>query len=415
MAKETTFTKEGNDNLEENEKETETQENLTPKDKRRKREIIKNTIKEDSGLSFIKVCITVLTAVSMALISSKLTGFVNSLMLVALVSIGSAVMTEFYRIVLSLTSISAKKVVLPVTKFNPDGTTKEIQIESTQNEYELTNKETKETSLNSAQDNDKDKSSTIITTNDKNHSQTQDDSKTVIQSVKNYFQRSPMMKMALLFTVISLLTIGANYFITTHNEKGATVEHTSTTVHKTEAERLSDQEKEDIINSAVNESKEDKNGNNVTSDTSENNKDKNKEDKTSGSNDKSVDKDKNRDSSNDEKEKILTKETIVKEDSNKDLSTQVKDLKSQNNELKKRLEEIEKNSSKNNSDSQNVNSNNNSDAKLIKTLQDQISTLEGTIDSLQKQLDEMEEKLDDQQANSGGSQSYSKESNKSKK
>lgn len=413
MTKETTFKKEGNDNLEENEKETNTQENLTPKNKRRKREIIKNTIKEDSGLSFIKVCITVLTAVSMALISSKLTGFVNSLMLVALVSIGSAVMTEFYRIVLSLTSISAKKVVLPVTKFNSDGTTKEIQIESTQDEDELTNEETKETSLNSAQDNDKDKSSTIITTNDKNNSQTQDDSKTVIQSVKNYFQRSPMMKMALLFTVISLLTIGANYFITTHNEKGSTVEHTTTTVHKTEAERLSDQEKEDIINSAVNESKEDKNGNNVTSDTSENNKDKNKEDKTSGSNDKSVDK--NNDSNNEEKEKNLTKETIVKEDNNKDLSTQVKDLKRQNNELKERLEELEKNSSKNNSDSQNSNSNNNSDAKLIKTLQDQISTLEGTIDSLQKQLDEMETKLDNQQANSGGSQSYSKESTETKK
>lgn len=413
MTKETTFKKEGNDNLEENEKETNTQENLTPKNKRRKREIIKNTIKEDSGLSFIKVCITVLTAVSMALISSKLTGFVNSLMLVALVSIGSAVMTEFYRIVLSLTSISAKKVVLPVTKFNSDGTTKEIQIESTQDEDELTNEETKETSLNSAQDNDKDKSSTIITTNDKNNSQTQDDSKTVIQSVKNYFQRSPMMKMALLFTVISLLTIGANYFITTHNEKGSTVEHTTTTVHKTEAERLSDQEKEDIINSAVNESKEDKNGNNVTSDTSENNKDKNKEDKTSGSNDKSVDK--NNNSNNEEKEKNLTKETIVKEDSNKDLSTQVKDLKRQNNELKERLEELEKNSSKNNSDSQNSNSNNNSDTKLIKTLQDQISTLEGTIDALQKQLDEMETKLDNQQANSGGSQSYSKESNETKK
>lgn len=413
MTKETTFKKEGNDNLEENEKETNTQENLTPKNKRRKREIIKNTIKEDSGLSFIKVCITVLTAVSMALISSKLTGFVNSLMLVALVSIGSAVMTEFYRIVLSLTSISAKKVVLPVTKFNSDGTTKEIQIESTQDEDELTNEETKETSLNSAQDNDKDKSSTIITTNDKNNSQTQDDSKTVIQSVKNYFQRSPMMKMALLFTVISLLTIGANYFITTHNEKGSTVEHTTTTVHKTEAERLSDQEKEDIINSAVNESKEDKNGNNVTSDTSENNKDKNKEDKTSGSNDKSVDK--NNDSNNEEKEKNLTKETIVKEDSNKDLSTQVKDLKRQNNELKERLEELEKNSSKNNSDSQNSNSNNNSDTKLIKTLQGQISTLEGTIDSLQKQFDEMETKLDNQQANSGGSQSYSKESTETKK
>ena len=61
-----------------------------------KKSTVKEIIKDGTGLGFLKVLGTALTAVSMAVISAKITGFVNSLMLVAILSIGTALVNEFY-------------------------------------------------------------------------------------------------------------------------------------------------------------------------------------------------------------------------------------------------------------------------------------------------------------------------------
>lgn len=374
------------------------------KKKKRKREIIKKTIKEDSGLSLLKVVGTALTAVSMALISARLTGFVNSLILVALVSIGSAIMTEFYRVILSLTSMSAKKVVLPIVKINPDGTTKSIEIESTENESDEKIDKV-ENAIKS------EKSEKEFTNNSQNDV-------SFFKHIKNYFKRSPLMKMALLFAVISLLTIGVNYFITSQMSDGKTVEHTTTTVHKTEQERLSDQEKEAIIDSAVNESKNQPGDRDYSSRNSDENNSTEKESKNNTNNKESQQTDSKNtpekssdDNSNDDNSTTHTKETIVKENptNTDDLATQINDLKKENEDLQKQLKELKKSSGKTSSSSSN-----NNDDELIKSLQSQIRTLNNTIDILQKQMDELETKLE-QQANSGSSQSINPESAQSVK
>ena len=93
-----------------------------------KKSTVKEIIKDGTGLGFLKVLGTALTAVSMAVISAKITGFVNSLMLVAILSIGTALVNEFYRIILSFTSLGAKKIVAPVLKTTKNTETGEIII-----------------------------------------------------------------------------------------------------------------------------------------------------------------------------------------------------------------------------------------------------------------------------------------------
>ncbi len=83
------------------------------KSKRGFRQALANARKE-SGISLPKILGTALAAVTMALVSSRLTSVVNSLLIVAIVSIGSALASEFYRILLSVTAEKTHGVIAPI-------------------------------------------------------------------------------------------------------------------------------------------------------------------------------------------------------------------------------------------------------------------------------------------------------------
>lgn len=199
----------------------------TPQERRKARRELRKILREDSSLSLLKVSGTALTAVSMALISTQLTSVLNSLALVAIVSIGSAIVNEFYRVVLSVTSLGAKKVIAPIVMTNPDGSTTEIPAVQTVEPIPVA---TAAVSLDEAP-----------RTSGK---------RSVVESIKLYFHRNPLMRMILLFTAVSAVTITANYFFVNSSERVESVTN-YTTVQESPVEELTLEEKQNIIDSAV--------------------------------------------------------------------------------------------------------------------------------------------------------------------
>ena len=69
---------------------------------------------DGSNISWPRLIATALAAVTMTLLSSRLTSVFGSLMLTAVISIGSALTAEFYRVVINMTAMGTKKVVAPI-------------------------------------------------------------------------------------------------------------------------------------------------------------------------------------------------------------------------------------------------------------------------------------------------------------
>ena len=175
---------------------------------------IRTILKDGNNLSLLKVVGTALTAVSMALISSQLTGFINSLILVGLVSVGSAFLSEFYRVVLSVTSLGAKKIV--------------PGLRSNSNETAST---------------DEDTHPTVDLDSDVSESKS-----SWWNRLRNYSAAHPTLKFSALFLMVSMLTIGSSYLISASN---VSTDSNYTTVHTTTMATISEDEKHDIINLAA--------------------------------------------------------------------------------------------------------------------------------------------------------------------
>lgn len=187
---------------------------------KRIRNRLKKILKEDSTLSILKISATALTAVSMALISTRLTSIFNSLVLVAIISALSAIVSEFYRVILSVTTLGAQKVIATRFQVNSDGTTIEVPV---------TVPET--ASIADA--------NSVTGPMEPNNT----------GRVKQYFRDNPLMKMVAIFTIISAATIAASYFITASSSKSPAVNN-YTTIQKP-IESLTDLEKQKIIDAAV--------------------------------------------------------------------------------------------------------------------------------------------------------------------
>lgn len=175
---------------------------------------VKEIVKEGTGLGFLKVLGTALTAVSMAVISARMAGFVNSLMLVALLSVGTAVVNEFYRILLSFTSLGAKKIVAPVLKTTRDIKTGEIIVVA--EEPIITE--------------------TVEDIERQDDINTEPDTETTLYSkMKNrivqYFKNNTAMRFILVFATVAFITIGINYLMKPEQEPTM---YTYTTNHTTE-------------------------------------------------------------------------------------------------------------------------------------------------------------------------------------
>lgn len=186
-----------------------------------KKSTVKEIVKDGTGLGFLKVLGTALTAVSMAVISAKITGFVNSLMLVAILSIGTALVNEFYRIILSFTSLGAKKIVAPVLKTTKNAETGEIII--VEEEPIIIN------SIEEVEEKEESEKSTFSIIK----------SKTI-----RYFKNNSVMRFILIFATVALITIGINYLVKPDQEPTV---YKYTTNHTTEQQVIEEPSDEPIV------------------------------------------------------------------------------------------------------------------------------------------------------------------------
>lgn len=80
---------------------------------------LRKIIREDSKWSMSSIAITALTGVSVAVISTQLTGLVSSMVLIAIMAFISASVSELYRIFLGVTGLGAKKAAAQAAKVIP--------------------------------------------------------------------------------------------------------------------------------------------------------------------------------------------------------------------------------------------------------------------------------------------------------
>lgn len=178
-----------------------------------KKKTLAKVIKEDSTLSPAKVVITALTAVSVAIISTKLTTVLNGLTLAALVAVISAILSEAYRIVTALTAHGVEKAVVPIEKRNLTDRESELRAES----------DTKDDSA----------------------------SRRPLAVLREYFARRKNMQLVALFTTTAILTIGTSFLVAKSLGEPSLVSNNYPT--EVRAEQLTEKQKQDIIDKAVSE------------------------------------------------------------------------------------------------------------------------------------------------------------------
>ena len=193
--------------------------------------MIKTVIKEGSTWSSVRVIGTALTAITMALVASKITDFVSSLVLVGMLSIGTALFSEIYRILLSFTTLGAKKVVFKAERKNSlNGA---LSAEFREN--------TRSSSLSENVDNSSVVVEPVLSHND-THS-----TLSYSNSWMKYLWSNSTIRLVVLFAVVATLTVTVSYFVSNSAEK---VETTYSTIVNNPAQMLTDEEKQEIIDDA---------------------------------------------------------------------------------------------------------------------------------------------------------------------
>ena len=177
---------------------------------------LREVLKEETTLTPARVIITTLTAVSMAIISTKLTSVVNGMFLAGSVAVISAVVSEAYRVVTTLTAHGVTKAVAPLEKKNM----KDRALEEAKATGALL-KEPKRGRL---------------------------------EPLREYFARRKNMQLIALFSATAILTIGTSFVVTKSLDTPSHVSNNYPTQVK--AEQLSEDEKQKIIDEAVAESTE---------------------------------------------------------------------------------------------------------------------------------------------------------------
>lgn len=83
------------------------------------------SVRTQSRLTVTQIAATSLAAITMAIVSARLTSFSSSILIVGVISAISAMSSEFYRIIITASAESTKKVVAPVLGSEAAGTSGE--------------------------------------------------------------------------------------------------------------------------------------------------------------------------------------------------------------------------------------------------------------------------------------------------
>lgn len=188
---------------------------------------IKKIVKEDSSWSLKSIVVASATGVSVALISTKLAGFLNSVVLVAVMAFISATVSEFYRIFVALSALGAKKVVerSPLSIGGDSGVSSvDSQVDATEaidtitKAFKLPEKELQAHPSVGGRG---------------------------VARVKHYLRSNPFVLMVCLSLFVSLFTIAASYVASNSGVPDVVKE---TVVVR---EDVSEAEKQDLVNQAV--------------------------------------------------------------------------------------------------------------------------------------------------------------------
>ena len=185
---------------------------------------LKKTIQQaraGSSISWPRLIATAMAAVTMTLVSASLTSVFGSLMLTAVVSIGSALVAEFYRVVINLTAEGTKKVIAPIV--SEDGL---LHVEGRRTE------DSQEDSKEDQEDGDEDQDS---------------GGDEEPETHKHRGRPGQFVQLALVFGVVSLITVGISYAVA--SSQGGDIYQNTFETRPTQT--LSDSEKQELVDQTL--------------------------------------------------------------------------------------------------------------------------------------------------------------------
>lgn len=225
-------------------------------------------VRAESGLNILRILATALAAITMAVVSSRLTTVVNSLILTGMVSVGSALVNEFYRTVLTVGAERTKTVVAPIInveeRHHKDGSEDETQVLPAQTDggepatatvdgatatQVMEKTATAEAGASSAGPTEgAPPEDPAVGAEHPKRADVHGRSKWAI--VWNKVRHNQVFQMSLVFAVVSLITLGISYSMSS----GAG--GTEIKVNRTEvSQSLSEEDKQKLVNQAVDAAK----------------------------------------------------------------------------------------------------------------------------------------------------------------
>lgn len=210
------------------------------------RKELKKILREDSNWSLKSITITALTGVSVAIISTQLTGLVSSMVLIAVMAFITASVSELYRIFIALTGLGAKKaaaIVLPLQDEEEAKIAHNVEPEKLKEELE----DAKQTSSGGKPDPVTAAIKVVSNAYKLNTEQKSEDPgifRKLLYHFKNYTIANPFLLLVVLFLGIAISTVAATYIIS-DGEPPQIIEKTMV-----KQERLSTTDRSEIVQEA---------------------------------------------------------------------------------------------------------------------------------------------------------------------
>ena len=233
-----------------------------PKEKSSLKEAYRSA-RAESAISARRLIATAAAAVTMALVSSRLTSVLNSLILVAVVSIGSALVSEFYRVLLSVTAEGTKKVaettkraIDPLVSLghSDDAPTEVIDlpdVEETKVQEGLP-VQVAGTDSDDVLTGDADQGSDKHATGPGEHETPEEPDSFESQKsrglshAKSAIKTNPFVQLSLLFGVVALLTVGVSYAVASSQGK-TDITYNYSSFRKDPLDELTTSQKQDLV------------------------------------------------------------------------------------------------------------------------------------------------------------------------
>lgn len=203
------------------------------------------SMRAQSRLTVAQVSATSLAAITMAIVSARLTSFSSSILIVGVISAISAMASEFYRIVITASAEGTKKAVAPILEGEIHGTSSEGEKDDPAEE--------------NVDDAASDPGETSSTQNDEDEAEESKGKSTEgvegdrkrWRPLLNALLHNQLLQMSVIFLIVALITVGVSYGVARAQGK-TEINNNYTTVEQT----LTEEEKQEILDQATQAAKE---------------------------------------------------------------------------------------------------------------------------------------------------------------